>query len=329
MNRNQIKVSVIIPVYNVARYVAKCAESLFSQSLEEMEYIFIDDCSSDGSMAVVKEVLAGYPARESEVQLLRHEVNEGVIRTRQEGLDKARGEYVIFCDSDDWVEPEMYEEMYEAAKETDADIVISAMMVEMEGKSRVRGSGGIGNREDYVKKMLTGEIHCGSCNKLVRRRLYNAGGVRFPEGIDLWEDTCVSIPLALVADRIVAMDKPFYHYRQINPQAYTRHITAQRAEDVIRAIDFIEGVLKGTKDVYQEELTHRKLTAKYFLLDSTKGEVRKRVSRLFPEIKSLAGACGLPGHIRLGLMLNDIFGATGFRIYSRLKRLVRKMSKRE
>ena len=102
------KVSVIIPVYNVEKYIERCARSLLEQSLKDIEYIFVDDCSPDNSITMLENILKEYPERQPLVKILFHEPNRGLAYTRQEGVDAAKGEYIIHCDSDDWVEPEMY-----------------------------------------------------------------------------------------------------------------------------------------------------------------------------------------------------------------------------
>ena len=117
------KVSVIIPVYNVASYIERCARSLFGQTLREMEFIFVDDSSPDRSIQIVREVLKEFPHRVHQVKFLRNEQNKGLPAARINGLRVATGEYVYRCDSDDYLEPDVLETMYRAAKANDADIV--------------------------------------------------------------------------------------------------------------------------------------------------------------------------------------------------------------
>ena len=118
-----IKVSVIVPIYKVERFIARCAESLLNQTLQEIEYIFVNDATPDGSMDILKETIARYPSRADSCHIVEHEVNKGLPSARNSGLAVARGEYVFHCDSDDFVEPTMFEDMYKAAIESSADIV--------------------------------------------------------------------------------------------------------------------------------------------------------------------------------------------------------------
>ena len=96
-------VSVIIPIYKVEKYVCRCAETLMQQTLEDVEYIFVDDATPDKSMEVLSTVLAKYPHREEQIHIIHHKKNQGLPAARNSGLRIATGEYVFHCDSDDYV----------------------------------------------------------------------------------------------------------------------------------------------------------------------------------------------------------------------------------
>ena len=114
-NRKRPKVSVIVAVYNVEQYVERCAHSLFNQTLDSMEYIFVDDCTPDNSIELIKKVLESYPQREAQVKFIHHKTNQGQAAARTTGMKAATGEYIIHCDPDDWVDLDTYELMYRAA----------------------------------------------------------------------------------------------------------------------------------------------------------------------------------------------------------------------
>ena len=128
MNKNPL-VSVIVPIYGVEPYIEKCARSLFEQSLENMEFIFVNDCTPDKSVEILRQVIEDYPRRYLQIQIIEHEENRGLAMARNSGLLIAKGEYIIHCDSDDWVELDMYEEMYEKALEKN---VISSFVIIMQ-----------------------------------------------------------------------------------------------------------------------------------------------------------------------------------------------------
>ena len=125
-----VKVSVIIPVYQVEQYLECSVRSLMEQSLEDMEFIFVDDASTDKSLAVLESILDRYPHRKPMVRIVRNERNKGVHWARKTGVDLAVGEYVGFCDPDDWCEPDMFEKMYMTACGQNADIVVNNCYIE-------------------------------------------------------------------------------------------------------------------------------------------------------------------------------------------------------
>ena len=104
-----IKVSVIIPIYGVEQYIERCATSLFEQTLDNVEFIFVNDCTKDKSIENLKKVIEKYPKRKNYIQIINHNENFGLPTARRTGLGYVHGEYVAHCDSDDWLEPNAYE----------------------------------------------------------------------------------------------------------------------------------------------------------------------------------------------------------------------------
>ena len=117
------KVSVIMPMYNVEKVMARSVQSLFSQTLRDFEAVFVDDCSSDNTGEELKRIISGYDRDDISVKIVRHEPNKGVAAARNAGLDNAEGEYVYYLDSDDYFDDDALEVMYESAKRDDADVV--------------------------------------------------------------------------------------------------------------------------------------------------------------------------------------------------------------
>ena len=106
------KVSVIVPIYNVEKYIERCLRSLFEQTLDDIEYIFVNDCTPDNSMIILEKILKEYPHRIKQVKIINHEQNQGQAGARTSGMKAMTGEYMIHCDPDDWVELDMYEIMF-------------------------------------------------------------------------------------------------------------------------------------------------------------------------------------------------------------------------
>ncbi|MDE6582168.1 MAG: glycosyltransferase [Duncaniella sp.] len=233
---SQPKVSVIVPVYKVEQYIEECARSLFEQTLEDIEYIFVDDCSPDKSIDVLIDVLNDYPHRAGQVKILRHTENGGVSRSRQDGVDASTGEYVIHCDPDDWVDKDMYKLMYEKAVAADADIVGCDYALEYPDKSEVKRQNFDLVKDDAVEAIFSGKLHAGLWCRLIRRDLIEKAGVKFRDDVVFMEDMLYVVPLHDVAEKVAYVDKAMYHYRMRGGSA-TQRMTERNLNSVIAVLD--------------------------------------------------------------------------------------------
>lgn len=216
------KVSVIIPVYGVEHLIERCARSLFEQTLDDIEYLFVDDCTPDHSIEVLKRVLEDYPQRKPQVILHQMEHNSGQAVVRKWGIQNAKGEYIIHCDSDDWVDKNLYEVLYDKAINEEADIVIHPF-VETDGCKQIAlALYSFGDVKHPTNKMSTWENEGSLCNKLIKAALYH-NDITFPKD-NLGEDMCLIYQLIFYAKKIVAVDDVYYYiYR--NPASITRTVT--------------------------------------------------------------------------------------------------------
>ena len=122
--RDDILVSVIVPVFNAEPFIEKCVRNLMEQSMKDgIEFIFINDCTPDNSMEILSQVIENYPEREKQIRIVHHEDNKGITYTRKEGIMLAHGEYIAWCDSDDWVEDNYYQTLFNATENGQIDIV--------------------------------------------------------------------------------------------------------------------------------------------------------------------------------------------------------------
>lgn len=220
MNK-QLSVSVIVPVYKAESYLCRCVDSLLAQTFPDFEILLIDDGSPDRS----GEICDAYAMRDSRVRVY-HKENGGVSSARQCGIDNARGEYTIHADPDDWVEPDMLEELYRKAKEEDADMVICDYY--LEGLQRQymnqRPSGLKG--QIILCDLMFQRLPCSLWNKLIRRACYKNYDVRLPERLDYCEDVITLVQLWQSPIKITYVNKAFYYYDQhINENSITRAYT--------------------------------------------------------------------------------------------------------
>lgn len=218
MRMNSPKVSVIIAVYNVEKYIERCARSLFSQTLDDLEFLFIDDCTPDNSINIVKEVLNEFPFRKSQTRFLKMETNSKQAAVRTKGILEAKGDYIIHCDPDDWIEPDMYEVMYDEAVKNNADIVSS--LIKQEGndifekfKIEIFNKG--------IDALKSHKVSHSLMNKLIRRSLLRAHKILPFPNINYGEDCNTVMRAYFFAGKVVAIDKVFYHYDRSNENAIT------------------------------------------------------------------------------------------------------------
>lgn len=206
------KISVIIAVYKAQEYIERCARYLFEQTIDEIEYIFIDDCSPDNSMPILAEVINNYPARKSQVKIIRHNINQGVSQSRQDGVDLATGEYIIHCDPDDWIEHNAMEEMYSKAVEIGCDILFVDFIIESSTKRIVIDQHLKSNSPRLVIRQFFHELHGSLWNKLIRNKFIKDSGAKFNTALFFCEDLCYNIELLLKNPSIAYYNKAFYHY---------------------------------------------------------------------------------------------------------------------
>lgn len=284
-----MKISVIIPIYNVSRFIERCTESLMHQTLEDVEYIFVNDATPDNSMELLSGVLGRYPQKTSQVKIVAHEYNKGLPAARNTGLALAQGEYVFHCDSDDYVEPEMLELLYNAAKEKNADIVWCDWFLTFEKNERYMKQPSYNTALDAVKGMLSGVMKFTVWNKLVRRSLYVEHRIEYPAGYGMGEDM-TTIMLFACANNVVYVPKALYHYVKLNTSAYTQTYSPKHIVDlkynVQRVADFLHSHFA---DRFENEIAYLKLDVKFPYLISANKDNYRIWQEMYPEANDYIG----------------------------------------
>lgn len=234
------KISVIVSVYNTEKYIEKCLDSLLNQTYSNIEIVVINDCSTDGSLKILKK----YAKKYDNMILIENKENKGLSYSRNVGLEKATGEYIGYIDSDDYVDPTYYEQMMKAIKKEKSEIAIADMKIVYED----------GSFPDYVSKGCNGEVNtlniiknglaASACNKLFKREIIEK--YKFSEG-KLNEDLAVILPSIVAAKKISYVENNNYYYVQ-----HTGSIQNSRFSD--RRFDIFYGVeltlkrIKGCKN---------------------------------------------------------------------------------
>jgi len=228
------KVSVIVPVYNVEKYIEKCLTSLVNQRLQEIEIIIVNDGSTDNSKLIINKFLEKFP---NKIKYVEKE-NGGLSDARNFGMPYATGEYIAFLDSDDYIELNMYEDMYKKAKEENSDYVECDFIWEYPDKVKPD----IGIEYNGKKEMLV-NARVVAWNKLIKRSIIEETNLKFTKGVR-YEDVDFFYKLVPHLNKVSFVKKQFIHYIQRDTSiANTQN---KKTKDI-----FI--VLKNTIDYYKEK----------------------------------------------------------------------------
>lgn len=257
------KVSVIIPVYRVEKFIEHCARSLFEQTLHDVEFIFVDDATPDASIAILHTILAEYPNRAKQVKILVHEYNKGLPAARNTGLSVACGEYIFHCDSDDYVEPDMLETLTNYAEQQEADIVWCDWFLTFAQNERYMKQPSYDTPLDALKGMLSGSMKYNVWNKLVKRSLYVNNNICFPSGYNMGEDMTM-ILLFTYANRVAYVPKAYYHYVKSNSNAITKETSILKYDALRYNVQRISEFLKRKYgNILNQEIAFMQLEAKF------------------------------------------------------------------
>ncbi len=194
-------VSIIVAVYNAEKTLSRCIDSLIGQDIEEIEILLVDDGSTDSSGLICDR----YATTDSRIQVF-HKANEGVSKTKQLGLDHAQGEYIIYLDSDDYVDKTLYRKLYEKAVAESADICCCDILRLEKGGTRIEGHRIPSFEHSVFLNGMIDVVFGSICNRIVRRSLFAEYQVRFNPELCFGEDKLVLIELlskALAAKRVL------------------------------------------------------------------------------------------------------------------------------
>lgn len=278
-------VTIIITIYKCEQFIESCVRSLFAQTLDNIEYIFVNDATPDNSIKILNTIIKDYPNRNNAIKIINLAQNGGVANARQIGVTNATGEYIIHADSDDWVDKNMYERLYLKAKETGADIVGCNFRHEFSDLQYDFHQQYGHSIEENIKRLINGKIFPSLCTSLTRRSLIIENGITFPIGLNMGEDLFFNLHLYLHAKKIVSMDWAPYHYRHTESSSCIQR-NQQSIESNINIASQIEKLMKerGLYEKYAIDIEYRKFFSKLPLLHNLNNkEEYKRWLSIYPE----------------------------------------------
>lgn len=254
-----IKISVIVPIYNVEKYLKRCLDSLVNQTLEDIEIILVNDASPDNCINIMEEYKNKYPFK---IKIVNSKVNLKQGGAKNLGLNIAKGEFVGFIDSDDWISHEMYEKLYKRAIETNSDIVDCDLYWASDGSNIIRSE-----KSNYMNQ--TGELttnkkkslilHSGRMvTKIYKREIFEENSIRFSENL-CYEDNEI-IPLIMVfSQKLSKVEEELYYYFVSNSTSTTRKLDSLHHFDrLITAKRMVDNFKKCKQyNVYKSEVDFR------------------------------------------------------------------------
>ncbi len=276
-------ISVIIPIYGVEKYVERSLRSYFSQTkCDGVEFILVDDNSPDKSMDIARSIIEEYV--DLDIKVVKHLKNRGLAAARQSGMEIAKGEYVIHLDSDDWCEPTMLEELYSAAKQSCADVVICDYFVNYPAvEYHMKQSQPI-DGVDCLQKMLEKRLSFNIWSKFIHRSIFRDNNIEWIEGLDMGEDFIINTKLFSHVESIYYLPKPFLHYRQ-NETSMTKIMSDHNINRRIRCVEEIDSILHsgGLYERLRSALNFFKISSKQNIL-ACSSDNRAIYAKIYPEV---------------------------------------------
>ncbi len=260
--------SLIVPVYNAEAALRRCVDSILGQELGELELILVDDGSTDGS----PEICDTYAKKDPRVRII-HKENSGVSDSRNLGLSEARGKYIQFVDSDDWISNDASYELVMAAEEHDCDMVISDFYRVVGKRIQQKGSideGGVFSREQYASYMMENpaDFYYGVLwNKLYRRDIIEEHQLRMQKDVSWCEDFMFNLEYLLHVKTVFAVQKPLYYYVK------TKGSLVSQSMSLPKLVRMKAAVFEYYNDFYKniftpEEYEKARIKVYSFLIDS-------------------------------------------------------------
>lgn len=248
------QVSILVPIYGVEKYIERCVRSLFEQTYENLEYIFVDDCTPDKSMEILLRVMEDYPNRKGQVRIIRHEHNRGLAAARNTALDAATSPFISHVDSDDYLSLDAIQLLVEKQVETGSDIVSGNYYIINDKGIERKIEPNYKNKHELLLKIF--DLHDGTrtvWGRLIRLSLFNDNHIRVQEGVNVGEDWQQIPLLAYYAKSVATIDDFVYYYDCTNAQSYVHDY--QKAifwEQPMKSLFIMENFFADKELLYRE-----------------------------------------------------------------------------
>ena len=251
---NNVKVSILIPIYGVEKYIERCAKSLFEQTYENIEYIYVNDCTKDKSIDILNKVVKQYPHRIEQTKIIQHSKNRGLAAARNTAISQCTGKFIMHIDSDDYIDKNAVECLVQKQLEKDYDIVTYDTKLYKSNRVNIIVSKDVNDNKQFVKYLLQRDISMNVCGRLIRLSLYKNNNIAHIEGLNMGEDYLVMPQLAYYAEKIGNIHNVFYHYDFTNSASYCNNYKRETIIQLWNVIECLEHFFHSKGNDYIEAL---------------------------------------------------------------------------
>lgn len=259
MESKDYLVSICVPVYGAEKYIERCAKSLFEQSYKNVEYIFVDDCSPDNSIKLLKNVVETFPKRKEKVKIIHHDRNRGVAVARNTCIEACTGTFITFVDADDWIENDAVECLVRKQQEDDYDIVSAYTMQESSNQKTIRKQPLTNDPKQLTLELLAHRYTWGLWSRLIRTSLFHDYNIRCIEGINSGEDALMIINLCFHCSKVYTISRPLYHYVDNTFSITHNDFSMKEIETSLAFTREMENFLKGKPCKFSDAFNKSKI----------------------------------------------------------------------
>ena len=219
------KISIGVPIYNVESYIERCVKSLFEQTYENIEYIFVDDCSQDNSLGILQETLNHYPQRKNEVKIIQHKTNKGVSTARNEMLKNFTGVFFSFVDADDYLPVDAIEKLVSKQKETNADIVTGSIRKITRKKDIIIKEPFFSSTNDMLYHIISQPQNHENVARIIKTEIIKSNSLKYQSQIKIGEDWIMLAQIVRHAKKVAQIEDIVYVYDYTNSSSAMHNIT--------------------------------------------------------------------------------------------------------
>lgn len=310
-------ISIIVPFYNVEQYIDRCIQSLIAQTYQNIEILLVDDCSPDNTLEIVQQ----YAQTDSRIKILQYEKNRGLGGARNYGVEKAKGEYILFVDSDDYIEANTVERLYEKAKDNNLCVLEANYLKEGESNTEI-----LPRRNYFANNTLSGKEYWESIpiapvvawNKFYKLSFLQENNIVFK--LRKFEDVAFTAEVFMKAKRVMNIEFPFYHYIVRENSIMTETTSISHLEDAYALIKDMKVLFEGSKENEQMKKSYLYSYISFFRFwhlysddKLVKKQMKKKVLSLFYDTRKLVlGAKKLGVKQKILLFISPILTAKLF-----------------